>query len=667
MSALKQRHLILTTIILLGLVASGSQFTSPMMTVEIDTVRSPQVSQDTPAIYQGGTVDSISVLKYDTLADALAAVNSGNADLFGQVIQPDDYGLLTSYPNLELQWAYDSRVTLLSVNARSYPLGNSHLRRALAFAINKTQISSNTMGGIVDSVDFLVSLNNEFSLEQTDGGLFYDSNVGQAISELASAGMLDVDEDGVVEAPDGSEFQLKLWYSQDVNGINESALSISADLTSVGINNTLIPMNYTVLQNEIRNHNLTYDLAIYEEEIPRYGIEWAATTFYYTNWINEGENVANANDEILNAVALDYASTVDLEEVSTVARDALIKVRDRCPVIPLFTHRWLSVYNDANFENWMDDTNGGAFSVWNPVSVRARAGADNELVVAVLPDYFETFYTSLNPFESEATVDQDWLLKQFNPYMLVYDSPLATLPDGRAVPRQSTSWEMLFLGQVSDLNTTQSRARFYCDSQANWTDGIEMNAQDYRFTFEFYANNSLTNYSSLIEDVKVTGDYVAGVTYNKKDIVSYRVVGSLPILPRHIWENVTPSTWIPTLQESVGSGPYSVTSFTANSSLVLSRNAQYYPEIDASPPTLLGISIVPENPIPAESVVFRVFVEDRSRIEDVTLRYVYSVGQINFSESQLMTLGAQGYEATIPARVTASNVAYEITASDIWG
>ncbi|MHA2212929.1 MAG: ABC transporter substrate-binding protein, partial [Candidatus Thorarchaeota archaeon] len=184
MSALKQRHLILTTIILLGLVASGSQFTSPMMTVEIDTVRSPQVSQDTPAIYQGGTVDSISVLKYDTLADALAAVNSGNADLFGQVIQPDDYGLLTSYPNLELQWAYDSRVTLLSVNARSYPLGNSHLRRALAFAINKTQISSNTMGGIVDSVDFLVSLNNEFSLEQTDGGLFYDSNVGQAISEL---------------------------------------------------------------------------------------------------------------------------------------------------------------------------------------------------------------------------------------------------------------------------------------------------------------------------------------------------------------------------------------------------------------------------------------------------------------------------------------------------
>jgi hypothetical protein len=99
----------------------------------------------------------------------------------------------------------------------------------------------------------------------------------------------------------------------------------------------------------------------------------------------------------------------------------------------------------------------------------------------------------------------------------------------------------------------------------------------------------------------------------------------------------------------------------------LTHNPNYYPEVDIEPPTLRTLVMIPEEPIPAESVVFRVTVDDRSRIANLTLSYTYIVGVINFTESQLMVQDVSGYEATIPARVTASAVTYEVAATDIWG
>jgi ABC-type transport system substrate-binding protein len=289
-------------------------------------------------------------------------------------------------------------------------------------------------------------------------------------------------------------------------------------------------------------------------------------------------------------------------------------------------------------------------------------------MIAVLPGYFESFLTALNPFQSESQLDFDWLVKnQFNPFMLIYDSPIATAPDGSAVPRQATSWEMLLQGAESDLDAGQARARYYCDSNANWTDSQQLDAEDYRFTFEYYANNSLVEGSELLDIIKITGDYIAGVTLDAPIIFAYRIIGALPILPAHVWEGRNASTWTPDVADVIGSGPFAVSTFVENESLSLIRNVGYYPEIDSEAPTLRSLQMVPDDPIPAESVVFRIFVDDRSRISSVILSYTYIVGQINFTGSQGMVEGPSGYEATIPSRITASTVEYEITATDIWG
>ncbi len=627
-----------------------------------------QLSQvDEFQIYHSGSIESIRVVEYNTIEDALDAIDNGEADLFGQRINQSDYSLISSYSNIEEQWAYDNQAFLLALNTKYYPLSNQHLRRAIAFAVNKTDISENAMNGLVDKLDFVLPIFNEYSIEEEQGGVFYDSNVSRAVHELALAGMLDVDDDGVVEGPDGSEVNIPIWYPFDIIGLNETADIVSDNLLDAGINNTLIPMNFTDLQNEIANHNLTYGIALYQQELDQYGYLWAAVAFHTSLQSYPGYNIANINSEELSDLAEEYLDAIYLTTAESKGYQAMMTIYESCPVIPLFEYRWLSLYSELNFNNWPNDTYAGAFSVWSPVTVTAT-GSSTELVVAVLPSYFDNFFKSLNPFYENTTIDPDWLERYyFNPYLLVYDSPIATAPDGHAVPRHSTSWEMEFLGIVPDLTNDESRANFYADPAANWTDGTVMDAQDYRFTFEYYENNSLTIYANNLDEVKVTGNYLAGVEYSSRDMFLFRKLGALPILPEHIWTGQNAIEWNPSVSQVIGSGPFVFNSFTQGSEIVLDANNQYYPEIDTEPPTLRSLSIVPENPIPAESVVFRIFIDDRSRVENVSIYYIYRVGKINFSDSQLMIEDASGFQATIPARVTANAVIWEIHATDIWG
>ncbi len=618
-------------------------------------------------VYHGGTIQSIRVTEYNTLEDALDAIEAGSADLFGHRINATDYELVESYDNVETQWAYDNQAFLLSINAKYYPLNKEHLRRAIAFSVNKTDIAESAMNDTVDTLDFILPIFNEYSVEETLGGQFYDADVTNAVTELELAGMLDVDGDGVVEGPDGSEICLPIWYPMDVPGLNETADIISANLIDVGINNTLVPMNYTDIQYEVANHNQSYAIALYEQELDQYGYEWTATAFHTSLQNVFGYNIANINDEDLNDLAEDYLDAIEQSSAESIGLEAMMRINEICPVIPLFSYRWLSVYSDANFETWPNDTYAGAFSLWSPTTVTA-AGAETELVVAVLPAYFDHYFRSLNPFFGNTTIGPDWIERYyFNPYLLVYDSPIATAPDGHAVPRHATSWEMEFLGIVPDLTNDESRANFYSDPSANWTDGTEMDAQDYRFTFEYYQNNSLTVYSAGIDEVKVTGRYLAGIEYDSRDMFLYRKFGALPILPEHIWSEQNATGWNPSINDISGSGPFSFESFTSGSEIILEANPDYYPEIDTEAPTLRSVTIIPDDPIPAESVVFRVFVDDKSRVENVSLYYIYQVGRINFTGASLMVQDASGFQATIPARVTANAVLWEIHATDVWG
>jgi ABC-type transport system substrate-binding protein len=190
-----------------------------------------KISQgDSHQVFHPGSVDTIRVVEYSTLHEALAAINSGSADIFGHMIETSNYQILENYPNLKLQWVYDTKLCMIAINTVSYPLENQHLRQAIAYAINKTNIAEEAMNGSVDIVDFLLPLDNEFCIESEEGGEFYNANPTEATKELGMVGFLDVDNDGVVESSNGSEFTLEIIYPFDILGLTETADILSKNL-----------------------------------------------------------------------------------------------------------------------------------------------------------------------------------------------------------------------------------------------------------------------------------------------------------------------------------------------------------------------------------------------------------------------------------------------------
>ncbi len=106
------------------------------------------------------TIETIRIVEYNSLVEALDALEAGDADVFGHRINETDYDIVQTYSNIEEQWAFDSTTCLVAINTNIYPLENDHVRRAIAYAIDKLDISENAMNVQVDAVDFALPLFN---------------------------------------------------------------------------------------------------------------------------------------------------------------------------------------------------------------------------------------------------------------------------------------------------------------------------------------------------------------------------------------------------------------------------------------------------------------------------------------------------------------------------
>jgi len=265
MSATAQSRVVLLFVAFL--MVTGS-FYRPAMAGSDSPRRSLTALAEPQQVYAAGVIDRIEVVRYDTLDAALAAISTGQADLLGHRLLRANFSMVDSYPGVKKQWMHDTIAEILTVNCAKYPLNNYHLRRAIAYATDKVNITDSVMNGTVDVADFLLPLGSQYSPEATEGGLFYQSNIVAAQSELAQAGMLDVDEDGMVEAPNGSEIVFTIAAPADNAAILTAAQVIAENMRSAGLNTTVVTYPFTWLQEALNNHTIYYDLAIYELEFP---------------------------------------------------------------------------------------------------------------------------------------------------------------------------------------------------------------------------------------------------------------------------------------------------------------------------------------------------------------------------------------------------------------
>lgn len=107
-----------------------------------------------------------------------------------------------------------------------------------------------------------------------------------------------------------------------------------------------------------------------------------------------------------------------------------------------------------------------------------------------------------------------------------------------------------------------------------WSDGQPFTAADVAFTFNMIAKTPSINTNGLAATAKATSPNTAVLTFKQNSFVSGpNVLGNTGIVPEHVWKSKDPATDIN--HDPVGTGPYTVSSFTAQS-FEMKRNPSYW-------------------------------------------------------------------------------------------
>ena len=173
-----------------------------------------------------------------------------------------------------------------------------------------------------------------------------------------------------------------------------------------------------------------------------------------------------------------------------------------------------------------------------------------------------------------------------------YPAPFTFYPRGPGYSRMSLLFDTLtwkdadgVIPALADGWTVSDDGKdwtFYLDRNARWHDGELFTADDVEFTIEYMQDHEgeFTWFESIsyIDNVEVIDDYTVVMDLNAP-MASFLVdiAGNVPMLPEHIWDDVSDPLTFKTDDAVIGTGPLKLVEYdSAMSSYQYEANYDYY-------------------------------------------------------------------------------------------
>jgi len=155
-----------------------------------------------------------------------------------------------------------------------------------------------------------------------------------------------------------------------------------------------------------------------------------------------------------------------------------------------------------------------------------------------------------------------------------YPSPYSHYSRGPGYIRMSFIFETLawkdasgFIPQLAEeweYVPEENAYIFKLCNNATWHDGTRFTADDVAFTFDYTKEHPYqwVN-SSIVESAEVLDEYTVKLYLNEPYAPFFQdVVGTQPIIPRHIWENIEEPEKFVAPEAVIGTGPYTLADYS---------------------------------------------------------------------------------------------------------
>lgn len=494
-----------------------------------------------------------------------AALVAGQVDHLTDDVQLDYLEELEADPNIYLSQTDRLAFGHLTINTLNYPFSITALRRAYAFIFDKFEMAQIMKEGVGYAVDSpLPPSAGAWYNNNTES--FKEPNVAAAIAELDAAGFVDLDGDGIREAPDGSKFALDVWYGASAPQWGAAFTAQEARALEAGLLIGTTPIDWTYLSGELLDAiPRPYDAVSYA---------WLTGTNPLLLEMFTTENIPVPNGNRCNWSNASYDAAIevmmtasDYDTVLDAAHLAQDIIVHNAPIIPFYSN---FIINGQRIDKWEQDTyliatgwGTGPMNRWTERLVQLKEGQPerdpNTGTGGTFVSQIGSAITGQNPLTSQDAVT-NYVMAQVYPEGLTGYDPINHIDSTFG----GLAWEWtvteLAEGMQYDFTLVGSDEDH---PPAYWHDmggdyGGMVTAYDVEFTYNYIADNDIPLYYTnilFLNSVVAIDEWHVRITSNGKSYWAFDFLSGWAVLPQHIWEGViAPITFTNPLP--VGYGPF---------------------------------------------------------------------------------------------------------------
>ncbi len=249
-----------------------------------------------------------------------------------------------------------ANTAVLFLNTTKKPMDDPAFRRALAFAIDVPSIVNVAYAQLVKPASptgLLPSL-EKFADPAVVAELGYTFDTAKAKELLAAAGYKDVNNDGFVEAPDGSAIALEVTCPSGWTDWMAAIDIIASSAQAAGINIKAATPDYGAWNTALQGG--TFDMTL-NNWASMSNTPWTLYNLLFRHPIQEQMQSGNfgryENKELFDAVdALARIPTSDIEGMKAACSNIQKLMLTEMPMIPLWYNGLWAQFSNATWTNW---------------------------------------------------------------------------------------------------------------------------------------------------------------------------------------------------------------------------------------------------------------------------------------------------------------------------
>ncbi|TXT56113.1 MAG: exported protein of unknown function [Candidatus Thorarchaeota archaeon] len=503
-------------------------------------------------------------------SDTRNALLNDSIDIIGDMIGRDYLDTLED-SNVDIEDTFYNGYGTVYIRTNRYPLNVTALRRAFAYSFNKTYISEEYYNGTVTPIDSVQPLSNPFNIDSEYTDTYYDLDNDTGAILLAQAGFSDIDDDGDLDAPNGTAFQVVV-DCLDSGANQEIGIESVAALTRLKINATVNIVDIGTWLDKIANTG-DYDMIVLAKTGFTSDPTWMADR-YSSNMANSVSMnpTGFANSTFDSWIQqLKYGTTwTEVKEAATAMQEIL---HYECPEVPIYNGYAYYAQRNDTYQNFVNELLYGTPSYWTSMKARLQTdegGALGGTLRVGTKDNHSTF----NFMEEVSTTQRIELIDD-----LLWDTLLKETPEKEMIPWIAEDWDIRTNESDPSIDDGHVVYTFYLVKNASFTDGHPLTADDVAFSLWFYANESSNPYEQNLVNMlraDAISSYILQVEFSTSTFWNLYHTGLSPIMPEHIMSAYAPNEYLlwnpdPNTEEMVTSGPFNVSQYHIGSNYTLER------------------------------------------------------------------------------------------------